>query len=266
MIARHRGDKRIHSRWRPGDSATTLPPRSTQANQFRQAHRPRAPGARPAGRQTATIVGDDRHRCGDRRGGDREPTAAPPYRRRNPPLPSTPRQWIEQWTAASMDNPDRVCRQLFAPALATVFKADTGRSCLDYYNELNARSCRIRHFLVDGNAAAVEVREVGLTPKLGYVTMILSHVERAGRRSTSSPAARCARDETTTPQSLIERVNRVGPSPQHVRSWRRSPASGTSWLAQPPALAGPSPSRGRAARHCAHSDEEPGPIAPAHAR
>ena len=47
------------------------------------------------------------------------------------------------------------------------FKADTGRSCLDYYNELNARSCRIRDFLVDGNAAAVEVREVGLTPKWG---------------------------------------------------------------------------------------------------
>ena len=94
------------------------------------------------------------------------------------PLPSTPRQWVEQWTAASLDNPGRVCRQLFAPALAGVFKADTGRSCLDYYNDVNAKSFRIRHVLVDGNAAAVEVREVGLRPNWGYVTMILSHVQK----------------------------------------------------------------------------------------
>ena len=87
-------------------------------------------------------------------------------------------QWVEQWTAASLDNPGRVCRQLFAPALAAVFKADTGRSCLDYYNDVNAKSFRIRHVLVDGNAAAVEVREVGLRPNWGYVTMILSHVEQ----------------------------------------------------------------------------------------
>jgi hypothetical protein len=79
-------------------------------------------------------------------------------------LPSTPQQWVEQWTAASIDNPGRVCRQLFAPALAAVFKADTGRSCLDYYNDVNAKSFRIRHILVDGDAAAVEVREVGMRP------------------------------------------------------------------------------------------------------
>ena len=96
---------------------------------------------------------------------------------RGAPLPSTPRQWVEQFTAASLDNPGRVCRQLFAPALAAVFKADTGRSCLDYYNDVNAKSFRIRHLLVDGNAAAVEVREVGMRPNWGYVTMLLSHLE-----------------------------------------------------------------------------------------
>lgn len=79
--------------------------------------------------------------------------------------------------AASLDDPGRVCRQLFAPALAAVFKADTGRSCLDYYNDVNAKSFRIRHVLVDGYAAAVEVREVGMKPNWGYVTMLLSHVE-----------------------------------------------------------------------------------------
>lgn len=93
-------------------------------------------------------------------------------------LPSSPRQWVEQWTAASIEDPGRVCRQLFAPALAAAFKADTGRSCLDYYNDVNAKSFRIRHILVDGNAAAVEVREVGLRPNWGYVTMLLSRVRQ----------------------------------------------------------------------------------------
>jgi hypothetical protein len=94
------------------------------------------------------------------------------------PLPSTPQQWVEQWTAASLDDPGRVCRQLFAPALAAAFKADTGRSCLDYYSDVNSRSFQIRHVLVDGNAAVVEIREVGMKPNWGYVTMLLSHVER----------------------------------------------------------------------------------------
>ena len=77
-----------------------------------------------------------------------------------------------------MDNPSRVCRQLFAPALAAVFKVDTGRSCVNYYSDVNAKSFRIRHVLVDGNAAAVEIREVGMRPNWGYVTMLLSHLER----------------------------------------------------------------------------------------
>jgi hypothetical protein len=42
-------------------------------------------------------------------------------------LPPSPRQWVNQWTAASLDNPARVCQQLFAPALAAAFEADTGR-------------------------------------------------------------------------------------------------------------------------------------------
>jgi hypothetical protein len=97
------------------------------------------------------------------------------------PLPATPQQWVDQWMAASLDDPGRVCRQLFAPALAAVFKADTGRSCLDYYNDVNAKSFRIRHVLVDGNAAAVEVRQVGMRPNWGYVTMLLGHAARGWR-------------------------------------------------------------------------------------
>ena len=179
MIARRSGDERIHSRWRPGASAATPPPRSTHPEQrgtgvgvgLRGLDRPAAKRRRSWGLiatvvviTVAVVVSQLHVRDG---GGTR--------------LPSTPQQWVEQWMAASLDNPGRVCQQLFAPALAAVFKADTGRSCLDYYNDVNARSFRIRHILVDGYAAAVEVREVGMKPNWGYVTMLLGHVEQGWR-------------------------------------------------------------------------------------
>lgn len=179
MTARHRGDERTHSRWRPGaGGATSGPTRDTHVEQLgepgvdelevvdrRQARRRRTWAALIAAVVLVVAVAliASRHHV---------------RRTAGAPLPSTAQQWVEQFTAASLDNPGRVCGQLFAPALAAVFKADTGRSCLDYYNDVNSKSFRIRHVLVDGNAAAVEVREVGLRPNWGYVTMLLSHVEQ----------------------------------------------------------------------------------------
>jgi hypothetical protein len=176
MIAPRRGDERIHSRWRAGVGATTPTPPSTQADQRRTGigDRLQALDRSAAGRRlrlgliaavvviaVAVIVGQPHVRA----------TAGAP-------LLSTPQQWVEQWMAASLDDPGRVCGQLFAPALAAAFKADTGRSCLDYYNDVSAKSFRIRHVLVDRDAAAVEVREVGMRPNWGYVTMLLSHLKR----------------------------------------------------------------------------------------
>lgn len=37
-------------------------------------------------------------------------------------LPSSAQQWVDQWTAASLGDPARVCRQLFAPALVRASK------------------------------------------------------------------------------------------------------------------------------------------------
>jgi len=186
MIARHRGDERIHSRWRPGAAATTQAPAPrTQVAQLDERELDELEVVRQLGRRRrrpprypirprrswaliavvavigVAVIASQQHA--------RQATGAV--------LPSTPQQWVQQWTAASIDNPGRVCRQLFAPALAAVFKADTSRSCLDYYNDVNAESFRIRHVLVDGNTAAVEVRQVGMRPNWGYVTMILSHVD-----------------------------------------------------------------------------------------
>ena len=69
-----------------------------------------------------------------------------------------------------------MCQQLFAPALAAAFKADTGRSCLTYYGSLTNSSFRIRHVLQDGPTAAVEAQQLGHGRKWGYFTLILSHV------------------------------------------------------------------------------------------
>ena len=93
-----------------------------------------------------------------------------------PPLPSTPRQWVDQWAAASLNDPGRVCGRLFAPALASAFKSDTGRSCSAYYRMVTSPSFRIRRVVVDGDAAAVEGHQVGTARNWGYFTVLLSHV------------------------------------------------------------------------------------------
>lgn len=184
MIARDRGDERIHSRWRPGGAATSAVPASrtlergaergldeldpAQRERSRRSTHPIRPRrvfvviAAIAAVVVVAVIASQ-HAARQARGA---------------PLPRTPTQWVEQFTAASLDDPGRVCRQLFAPALAAVFKGDAGRSCLHYYGDVTSKSFRIRHVLVDGNAAAVEIRQVGLRPNWGYVTIVLGHVGR----------------------------------------------------------------------------------------
>jgi hypothetical protein len=175
MIARHRGEERVHSRWRPavatGVGVSHRDPESTE---------PLDPGLiepelldrRLAGSRRwlavmgvaavvvmAAIAGQRHH-----------PSTSPSG------LPSTPSQWVEQWTTASLDSPARVCQQLFAPRLAAAFKSDTARSCLTYYGSLTSSSFRIRHVIQEGHTAAVEVQHLGDRRKWGHFTLILSHV------------------------------------------------------------------------------------------
>jgi hypothetical protein len=110
------------------------------------------------------------------------------------PLPSTPREWVDQWTAASLNDPGRVCGRLFAPALASAFKSDTGRSCVGYYYQhVNGTSFRIRRVLQDGGAAAVEARQVGAARNWGYSLCCWAMLAPGGRPSTSCRAARYGR-------------------------------------------------------------------------
>ena len=95
---------------------------------------------------------------------------------RKVPLPASPQQWVDQWTAASIEDPASVCWRLFAPALAAALEADTGRTCTRYYTSVSNSSFRVRHVLSDGPTATVEARQVAARARWGYFTIVLSHV------------------------------------------------------------------------------------------
>jgi hypothetical protein len=178
MIARHRGDTRAHSRWRPSAPAAA-PPAPAEPEELLEQHprqllderQPLGPAYTPRRRSRALIavatvvvvavIAAQQH------------TGRAPA---TPGLPSTPTQWVEQWTAASLENPARVCDQLFAPALAAAFKPDTGHTCAWYYTSVKSTSFRMRHVLQDGGTATVEAQEVGTRRKWGYFTVVLSHL------------------------------------------------------------------------------------------
>jgi hypothetical protein len=166
VIARHRGEERVHSRWRPMPPAPRVPeseepqPSEPVAAPRQQARR-RGPLLGIAIVIVVAVIAGQQH-------GGRTPSS--------PPLPSTPQQWVDQWAAASLNDPGRVCGRLFAPALARAFKADTVRSCVAYYGNVKSTSFRIQRVLEDGPAAAVEARQVGTARNWGYLSVLLSHV------------------------------------------------------------------------------------------
>jgi hypothetical protein len=180
MIARHRGDLRVHSRWRPSTLAAPPPP-------------PTAPEDDALFIQRPDDLLNGQHELDPPRGSQRKPralialvtlaavaviaghqhTASAPT---VPRLPSAPQQWVSRWTAAALQSPAEVCNHLYAPALSRAFKGDTGHSCASYYTSVKSRSFRIRHVFEDGPTAAVEAQEVGAGRRSGYVTMVLSRV------------------------------------------------------------------------------------------
>ena len=177
MIARHRGDQRIHSRWRPQPSKLAAPTTSESP----------AVGAKPSPTQH---VGEPR-RIRWRRitvviSGAllvlavvaAAHNAATKSTRGRPLLPSTPAAWVQQFTASAVDQPTDVCHDLFAPGLAAAFKPDTGDTCLAYYRQIDSPSYRVRRTLQDGPSAAVEAQQLGHGRTFGYFTILLSHLDR----------------------------------------------------------------------------------------
>jgi len=178
MIARHRGDLRAHSRWRPSTPATPPAPTATEDEDLPSRQPDEVPGELydldlpPSRRKPRALIAVATIVAIALIAGQQHSAPAPAA----PRLPFTPQQWVSQWTAATLQSPAEVCDHLYAPAFSRAFKGDRGHSCTWYYTSVKSTSFRIRHVLEDGPTAAVEAQQLGAGRKWGYFTMLLSHV------------------------------------------------------------------------------------------
>lgn len=74
-------------------------------------------------------------------------------------LPRTPRAWLDSYEAAAIDNPPRVCSQLFAPQLAQTYANAVHGSCSSYFAAITSFSVVVRRILRDGGTAVLELRQ-----------------------------------------------------------------------------------------------------------
>ena len=90
---------------------------------------------------------DRRQRCGDGRG----PRAWAGAVR----LPASPRAWLDAYEAAAIDNPSRVCSELFSPQLAEAYGRAMRGSCASYFARITSFSVVVRRVLQDGDTAVL---------------------------------------------------------------------------------------------------------------
>jgi hypothetical protein len=74
-------------------------------------------------------------------------------------LPATPRAWLDAYEAAAIDNPSRVCSELFAPQLAQAYGRALHASCASYFERITSYSVVVRHIFQDGGTAVLELRQ-----------------------------------------------------------------------------------------------------------
>jgi len=105
-------------------------------------------------------------------------------------LPDTPRQWVDAYIAAAVDDPHRVCSQLLAPQLATQFAAAAhASSCTSYFTHVRSTSLQIRQVLHDGDTAVVELHQ---TAEKTDWNVVLDH-HRGGWRAIDLMPGRALR-------------------------------------------------------------------------
>ena len=74
-------------------------------------------------------------------------------------LPATPRAWLDAYEAAAVDNPSRVCSELFAPQLAQAYGKALHGSCTTYFKQITSYSVVLRRVIQDGGTAVLELRQ-----------------------------------------------------------------------------------------------------------
>jgi len=72
---------------------------------------------------------------------------------------TTPRQWVDAYEAAAVDNPHRVCTELLSPQLAAAYATAVHGSCSGYFARIRSTSLHVRRVLQDGGAAVVELHQ-----------------------------------------------------------------------------------------------------------
>jgi hypothetical protein len=74
-------------------------------------------------------------------------------------LPATPRGWLDAYEAAAIDNPARVCSQLFSPQLARAYGKALHSPCRSYFKRITSFSLVVRRVLLDGRTAVLELHQ-----------------------------------------------------------------------------------------------------------
>lgn len=74
-------------------------------------------------------------------------------------LPGTPRAWLDAYEAAAIDNPSRVCSELFAPQLAQAYGKALHSTCTSYFERITSFSVVVRRLLQDGSTAVLELHQ-----------------------------------------------------------------------------------------------------------
>jgi hypothetical protein len=82
-----------------------------------------------------------------------------PGRAAAPQLPATPRAWLDGYEAAAIDDPSRVCAELFAPALARAYGSAVHGTCDSYFARITSFSVIVRRVLRDGGTAVLELHQ-----------------------------------------------------------------------------------------------------------
>src|SRR5205823_219120 len=72
---------------------------------------------------------------------------------------ATPRAWLDAYEAAALDNPSRVCSELFAPQLARAYAHGAPGGCRGYFRRVTSSSVTVRRIFEQGSTAVLELRQ-----------------------------------------------------------------------------------------------------------
>jgi hypothetical protein len=165
MIARIRGEHNAHwGRWRPSASRENTAPGRQRVAAAKDELAAREADSRPRGTRSrqrrvgrwlvglavAMIAG---YLAVSWSVAKLSPSPTPPR------LPATPRAWLDAYEAAAIDNPARVCSELFAPQLAQAYGNAVHGSCDSYFGQITSFSVAVRRVLQDGGTAVLELRQ-----------------------------------------------------------------------------------------------------------